>query len=64
MGTPLKNICDWGNRSLPVTARLRSSSLPVTARLRSKFFITLGGPQAHGHPVPVTARNEALVNGG
>jgi hypothetical protein len=53
MGTPLKNICDWGNRSLP-----------VTARLRSKFFITLGGPQAHGHPVPVTARNEALVNGG
>jgi hypothetical protein len=26
-------------------------SLPVTARLRSLFFITFGGPQAHGHSV-------------
>ncbi len=26
-------------------------SLPVTARLRSKFFITIGGPQGHGHSV-------------
>ncbi|MGA2599603.1 MAG: hypothetical protein ABSH09_21730, partial [Bryobacteraceae bacterium] len=26
-------------------------SLPVTARLRSRFFITFGGPQAHGHSV-------------
>ena len=45
---PLKNMYDWGDRSLP-----------VTARLRSKFFITLGGPQAHGHsfeePVGKTA---------
>ena len=89
---------DWGDRSLPVTARLRvenSSStlvgrrpmgtplknmhvekitgyfrfLPGAARLRSLFFITLGGPQAHGHSLehvekatgcfsslPVTAR--------
>jgi hypothetical protein len=40
MGTPLKIMFDWGDRSLP-----------VTARLRSKFFITFGGPQAHGHSV-------------
>jgi hypothetical protein len=31
---PLKNMSKWANRSLP-----------VTARLRSKFFITLGGAQ-------------------
>ncbi|MGA2596767.1 MAG: hypothetical protein ABSH09_07200 [Bryobacteraceae bacterium] len=31
---------DWGDRSLP-----------VTARLPSKFFITFGGPQGHGHSV-------------
>ena len=26
-------------------------SLPVTARLRSRFFINIGGPQGHGHSV-------------
>ena len=31
--------------------------LPGAARLRSLFFITLGGPQAHGHSLTVTARN-------
>jgi hypothetical protein len=31
---------DWGDRSLP-----------VTARLRSKFFITFGGPQGHATPL-------------
>ncbi|MGA2599266.1 MAG: hypothetical protein ABSH09_20015, partial [Bryobacteraceae bacterium] len=30
--------------------------LPGAARLRPLFFITLGGPQAHGHSLPVTAR--------
>ncbi|MGA2598770.1 MAG: hypothetical protein ABSH09_17475, partial [Bryobacteraceae bacterium] len=30
--------------------------LPGAARLRSLFFITLGGPQAHGHSLLVTAR--------
>ncbi|MGA2602390.1 MAG: hypothetical protein ABSH09_35950, partial [Bryobacteraceae bacterium] len=33
MSTPLKNMYDWANRSLP-----------VTARLRSKFFITIWWP--------------------
>ncbi|MGA2601577.1 MAG: hypothetical protein ABSH09_31815 [Bryobacteraceae bacterium] len=32
--------------------------LPGAARLRSLFFITLGGPQAHGHSLPVTARKQ------
>jgi len=45
ISAPLKNMYDWGDRSLP-----------VTARLRSLFFITSGGPQAHGHSLPVTAR--------
>ena len=47
---------DWGDRSLP-----------VTARLRSRFFINIGGPQGHATPLkimydwgdrslPVTAR--------
>ncbi|MGA2602477.1 MAG: hypothetical protein ABSH09_36395 [Bryobacteraceae bacterium] len=46
----------WANRSLP-----------VTARLRSRFFINIGGPQGHATPLknmskwanrslPVTAR--------
>jgi hypothetical protein len=39
MGTPLKIMFDWGDRCLP-----------VTARLRSKFFINIGGPQGHATP--------------
>ncbi|MGA2598579.1 MAG: hypothetical protein ABSH09_16505 [Bryobacteraceae bacterium] len=32
-------------------------SLPVTARLPSRFFIALGGPQAHGHFVEEVGRS-------
>ena len=56
--------CGLSNRSVEehvekITGYFRF--LPGAARLRPLFFITLGGPQAHGHSLPVTARNEALV---
>ncbi|MGA2595964.1 MAG: hypothetical protein ABSH09_03020 [Bryobacteraceae bacterium] len=52
----------WANRSLPVTARLRSRffiNIGGRSRLGTepmRFFVTLGGPEAHGHFLPVTAR--------
>ncbi|MGA2602526.1 MAG: hypothetical protein ABSH09_36650, partial [Bryobacteraceae bacterium] len=40
-----KNMSKWANRSLP-----------VTARLRSRFFINIGGPQGHATPLKNMSR--------
>ncbi|MGA2596972.1 MAG: hypothetical protein ABSH09_08260 [Bryobacteraceae bacterium] len=41
----------WANRSLP-----------VTARLRSRFFINIGGPQGHATPLKNMSRKSRAIS--